>query len=697
MGTGCIRPNLRRERLSFVYLAVLGVLLASLLSTPIHAEQPGDLCQVRGKVLTPEGKPLANAEVMLVHYWSEWRGEITPQTTTTNDNGAFELIFSPWELKRQGQGYYWREFSDVVAVAPGYGMAWKSLDTIDDLTNVELRLVPDVALQGRLLDAKGDPVQGATVSLASIESNDAEDLSLWIETLCSGTPITGIEAHNPTRYLPIRGDLLKATTRTDEEGRFTIHGVGRGRLARLEAVGGGAAFTDFEVFALPIAPITAIEKIADTKPRHFFGQSFETSLGSAQPIEGVVRDADTGAPLPGVRIVSHSFAGTNFVGTDDIWTMTDSEGHYRLEGMPRGEGNMIVAIPADGQPYLMQQFTVPSAVNAEQVHFDLPLKRGVIITGRVSDKETGRPVHGRIVYLPYPSNPHAKDLPQFKSYNLHGPEDRFITDEHGHFQVVGLPGAGIVEVVTFEGPYPTGQGIEAIGDLPSQHDFADIDYCLAPQTGWITAVGKVEISEGEEAATVNLELTKGEMVRLHIVDPAGEPLAGATIDGLWPKSRWHREGKAAADIDVLALMPAEKRLLFLFHPERGLGKALRVSPHDDVDGPVTVRLEPFGSVTGRILDAHGHPVRGARIRFDAGEGDFSAELASVTTDTHGQFTKAKIPSGWAFTISCTSPQTDYQVITREFSVQPGERVDLGTFDVTKKERPEPVRTIGRTN
>ena len=64
---------------------------------------------------------------------------------------------------------------------------------------------------------------------------------------------------------------------------------------------------------------------------------------ATRPVVGVVRDKDSGEPLAGVIVQSYLFGGADdYNGT--VRTATDKEGRYRLVGLPKGEGNEIIAV-----------------------------------------------------------------------------------------------------------------------------------------------------------------------------------------------------------------------------------------------------------------------------------------------------------------------------------------------------------------
>ena len=59
-------------------------------------------------------------------------------------------------------------------------------------------------------------------------------------------------------------------------------------------------------------------------------------------IDGIVRDRDTGRPIPGAKVGSSWAMGE---------TTCDGQGRFRLTGMPKVTDNFLKAV-ADDQPYV---------------------------------------------------------------------------------------------------------------------------------------------------------------------------------------------------------------------------------------------------------------------------------------------------------------------------------------------------------
>ena len=307
--------------------------------------------------------------------------------------------------------------------------------------------------------------------------------------------------------------------------------MGHDRVASLKLTGGGIVVSMLQVAVRKMEPTDAGFGILDTR---LYGSNVEYAAEPSQPIEGTVRDAKTGQPIPNVRIVSNKFAGNEVSGYHILDTVADAQGHYRLAGMPKGKGNQVVAIPGDDEPYFMCEFDVPTAAGIEPVKFDVPLHRGLWVTGRLTDVATGAPQFGQLDYIPWPDNPHVAGLREF-SGDL-SPQLKILrhpTDANGHFRLVALPGRGLVVVRgANDHPYPQAQGVREIADLPSPDEFRKVGAIFPPTM--VTAAKEIRPAENDEEVTADIALASGERLSLTVVDPAGKPLAGVTARGLWP-------------------------------------------------------------------------------------------------------------------------------------------------------------------
>ena len=75
----------------------------------------------------------------------------------------------------------------------------------------------------------------------------------------------------------------------------------------------------------------------------------------------------------------------------------------------------------------------------EPVSSDIELIRGVIVKGRVIDKETGKGVSAQVRMAPLPDNPTAAKMTDVSSYIA-----PVFTDAEGRYSLVTVPGPNVV-------------------------------------------------------------------------------------------------------------------------------------------------------------------------------------------------------------------------------------------------------------
>ena len=179
---------------------------------------------ITGQVLTPDGKPVRDAGVQVVTSSSQIHGRPVLGAgpgTSTDANGRFTVGKLP-----PGR-YFVRAMLPAPADAPlnlvyAPGTATFSeatpvvLDAGDEFAlGITARSVPTVTVAGRVVNAQGEPVKDAAVSLASLQESPR-----WSVV--------------PVLQGPIRIDDPKSV-RTDADGRFVVRSVREGLYA-LQAV-----------------------------------------------------------------------------------------------------------------------------------------------------------------------------------------------------------------------------------------------------------------------------------------------------------------------------------------------------------------------------------------------------------------------------------------------------------------------------
>lgn len=167
---------------------------------------------------------------------------------------------------------------------------------------------------------------------------------------------------------------------------------------------------------------------------------------------------------------------------------------------------------------------------------------------------------------------------------------------------------------------------------------------LVGDAAWVTA--------GEDDATL-LRLPAPLRVAGSVRGPAGEPLAGARVLASWPGRRTPWEELARTDADGSFAIACDRDGWIAFEHERlGLSELFHAAAGADGVGALDVRLrETHPGARGRVLDAAGAPVAGARVFWAADEeaalavNGFERLRGSATpllTDAGGAFTLPRV-------------------------------------------------------
>jgi hypothetical protein len=342
----------------------------------------------------------------------------------------------------------------------------------------------------------------------------------------------------------------------------------------------------------------------------FVGANFDFALAPGRTVQGTVKDKATGRPIAGARVVSEKVANHNISGRDDFQATTDQDGKFTLHGLPLGKGNVLRAAPPDGQPNLPQlrEVPVPDGANAAPVDFDLT--RGVTMTVKVIDKATKAPVTAMVEYFTFPDNPALKEIKGFTVSDSQRRQTRATRHE-----IVVPPGPGLIAVRSMDERYPVAVGLDQFKDR-MRGPFIETRPYLCHATNFHILV-PVEPKADAQTTEVEVALDSGATVKGRVLGPDGKPLAGAIARGL--KSAplafgvWEKEPLASAEFEAVGVDSKQPRIVIFLHTEKKLGGVARVSGKEK--GPVEVKLKPWASITGRLVNPDGKPMADVRLGF----------------------------------------------------------------------------------
>jgi protocatechuate 3,4-dioxygenase beta subunit len=632
---------------------------------PPALEETADAVTVRGRVLGPDGKPFAGADIGVGWYRGyalEWWPWVVPALRParggkSGPDGRFAFTLTKAEMyatMRTVTAHPWREVQ-VVATAKGHAPGWAYVrgDSDKGLTLTLAR--DDVPVKGRVVDLQGRPVAGAGMRLAFVTvGSNFLTVNTW--------------------------PGLAAQVRTDKDGRFVFNGIGRDREVTLHVSGQ----------AVEHKIVSA--STAAGKEGRAAGDVGDVVAGPTKPVVGTVRAKDTGKPLAGVVVF-----GDRAKYRGAVSAITDAEGRFRLLGLPKQSGYRLTFLPADGQPYLSAVRAVADSEGLKPLTADCELRRGVPVRFRLIDKETRQPVRARVQYTPTQDNPLYAEAEEHRGLVPNRVFDEVHTPDGGQFyNFVAYPGPGVI--VAF-GWY---SGRSYLPARLSEADAAKGAGRKDPHMMFIDlAVGYriINPAKSDKSLSFEIELDPGRTLTGTLLGPDGKPVKGAMSSGLTytthdervTPSSPARQKKALAteSFTVECLAPQTPRTVAFSHEGRKLiGHQILKG---DEKGPLTVRLQPWGAATGRLVGAAGKPLADVRILLVCPPlpAPGLQPLAGVAgTDAEGRFQVEGLVPDLKYELQLRRGEAKSETLlsggdaVKDVSTKAGEVKDLGDVRVT---------------
>ena len=325
-------------------------------------------------------------------------------------------------------------------------------------------------------------------------------------------------------------------------------------------------------------------------------------------------------------------------------------------------------VPPDEQlPYLRASVAVEEERGTGPLRLDIPMKRGVWVTGRIIDKATGKPARGQVEYFVYNDNPHLKEYPIFRWARLapasssrarHFVSWRFLVRAYWPREPIKIGISGAV-----------GSNRSNMYDTRSEFSSASPEV-LAPSD--FNTLAEIDPTPGTASLSHDLQLETGRTLSVTVLGLDGKPLPGTLISGLKDfqyTAFWQVTPADASTHTVEGLKPGKPRVLTFAHQAQHLTGELVLK--GDETAPQKVTLKPWGVLTGRVVNADGEPW---------GEAEFHSILPAegypkVAKD--GRFKIVGLIPGKPYTLQLVKDYVVRGTVAKDVKVGPGEVRDVG--------------------
>jgi hypothetical protein len=375
---------------------------------------------------------------------------------------------------------------------------------------------------------------------------------------------------------------------------------------------------------------------------------------------------------------------------------TDKDGRFRANHF-RAERYGIDTGRLEGEPYFAINHLDVNWPRGQLKHsVEVALPRGVLQSGKVLD-DAGRPVaDANVQYLPQLFNNPAlkgKDPDELWVRQI----GRAKTRADGSFQIPVMPGPGHLTVnAWWRQPF--------VSHVRTRHEVFGHD-----RLGGFWAANafvKLDVPADGKAADVTATLQRARPLRGRLVDADGKPVATGQFAARTLTADLHREtGLPAEHVDrgtsipvkdgrfeFLECSPTDTYRAFVLDEANRRAGTFRLEGKHDENRPLTVRWKECGSATARLVDAKGDAVGNYPVLVWVTEAlppDKAGGQAMRTTAPFGD--SAVSNKNGRITLNNLIPGVRYMLLqshgkqVKEFTVEPGERIDLGdvVVDPTK--------------
>jgi hypothetical protein len=466
----------------------------------------------------------------------------------------------------------------ALAAAPGQGLTWRLISPFSRQAEEVIRLPREQVIRGRLIDLQGQPAAGVKLRVLWVGKRGQFWRGVWHNLI---TPYPGVVyAQRKDEFA--RGlwtgsarldlKLWPGPLVTDAKGRFTLRGIGRDHIVLLEIRDEPFGHQWLEIQTDARGPVKTVLR----------------AVAPARIVEGQVVYADTGKPAAGAQVVLYQNM-RRLLMTVRKYVKADARGRFRLN--PCGDAWVEAKPPAD-EPYGRHTVAdVKWSGGKVRQQVRLALRRGVLLRGKVTEADTGKPVAGARVMF----------WSEAEAYNV---DRAAIAGADGTFRV----------------------GAERLRGYLFVH--AGPDYipreCSTGQVMWNRPGGwrlcphglaELVFKPGERERTVTFRLRRGVTVHGRLLGPGGRVPARALIVSRLQVSPYLLGPGEPIEVvggrfELHGCDPDQTYTVLFVDPKDGWGAVAEVSPRRAAGKPISVRLARCGSAVARFVDAQGKPVAG---------------------------------------------------------------------------------------
>ena len=445
-------------------------------------------------------------------------------------------------------------------------------------------------------------------------------------------------------------DQLEWVVPVEPDGHYRIDRVPQGAYYIFAVAKGYQALFYPDVTDISEAKLLQVSEGQEITGIDFRMRILQPAKGA---IAGQIRDKETGDPLSNVSISVFSSDGASRHG----YATSDHEGKYMVSDLSSGSyyvsawSEDYIHEFYDGVNTQVQATFVPVMDPDTTRGIDFSLTLGGVISGLVTDNEGNPLADVYMLATAFPDSTVAN--PEEFIWNAYG---KGVTDETGHYEIKGLPGADYHVLAESHTPY--GQAFRWYDNALTQSDATPI-----------------ALAAGDQITGIDFQLPMNQpdgFIAGHVTSTDGHPIEGASIrvqsfesspgdPYYWQETKTNSDGYYI----VKNLMPGYPYLVSVWilngrqkihrwwpdSKDRAMAEPVIAGAPDNPEN-IDFRLivnRQSASVSGRVLDLNDQPLTDARVQVSpapVGSDSLIAEIwASSSTDKEGVYRIDNLPAG----------------------------------------------------
>lgn len=527
--------------------------------------------KISGKVLY-NGNPFEGAEIYLqTNEWvdNSYKSSLKKIGITGTD-GSFSFNAS----KKRNQGM------DVIAYKKGTGIGWCNIFEKRNTENLKINIFPAKSkISGVVTDEKGNPLPDADVKISAFQIKETVNFE--------------------NSRLHLYSEIPGTFTKTDAKGRFAFNEIP-------DSSGVAITFNSTGYADYDCSGINSGE------------ENLEIKLVPEGCITGRVTYANTGNPVKNFKILTK---------ITDKSAITDQNGYYKITNLPEGVYDLVPVM--NEKKFDTWAVAVNKNIGVDPgkttANVDFKLIKGILITGKVTVKETGEPVSG------------IKVATQCKTVDI---------DKNGVYKLYVSP-----------------------GDIQLQaHTYLNEEYQNRIVKGENDT--SITVSPSDKIIKINMQVRKAVTIKGIVKYPDGSPAKYAQV-GVYPIYNFtDKQGNFSWEIRL----PGKNFTITADVPEQELEGFAVVESKEGAFVEITLKPYEYFTVSGKTLDENKMPVSGVKISLVRSAGLESSERDSAAvSDIFGNFKIDKLRKNRRYLLTARDGQA--------FSVYFRAGKDPGPFEI----------------